>query len=248
MSAAWCTCASKAGRRPPEQHFRGSRRPGHRPACVCRPDVRHDARPVACVLKFRRAAPTQSGRHSIRQAPSRGNPSMYENDQGTAATVQQLTFSLADEEYGVDILSVREIRGWSRVTRIPQTPACLLGVLNLRGAIVPIMDLRLRFGLEREAYGDSTVVIIVAVAERLFGIVVDAVSDVADIDPAAIKPVPDMGAIVDTRYLKGLATHVERMVLLLDVEKLMRPEDVETLDAALSQVREVEVDRKSTRL
>lgn len=166
---------------------------------------------------------------------------MYENDQGTAATVQQLTFSLADEEYGVDILSVREIRGWSRVTRIPQTPACLLGVLNLRGAIVPIMDLRLRFGLEREAYGDSTVVIIVAVAERLFGIVVDAVSDVADIDPAAIKPVPDMGAIVDTRYLKGLATHVERMVLLLDVEKLMRPEDVETLDAALSQVREVEV-------
>ncbi len=166
---------------------------------------------------------------------------MYENDQGTIPTVQQLTFSLAGEEYGVDILSVREIRGWSRVTRIPQTPAYLLGVLNLRGAIVPVMDLRLRFGMEREAYDDSTVVIIVAVAERLFGIVVDAVSDVADIDPAAIKPVPDMGAIVDTRYLKGLATHVERMVMLLDVEKLMRPEDVETLDAALSRVQEVEV-------
>ncbi len=166
---------------------------------------------------------------------------MYENDQGTAPTVQQLTFSLAGEEYGVDILSVREIRGWSRVTRIPQTPAYVLGVLNLRGAIVPIMDLRLRFGLERESYGDSTVVIIVAIAERLFGIVVDAVSDVADIDPAAIKPVPDMGAIVDTRYLKGLATHVERMVMLLDVEKLMRPEDVETLDAALTQVQEAEV-------
>lgn len=166
---------------------------------------------------------------------------MYDNDQGTAPTVQQLTFSLAGEEYGVDILSVREIRGWSRVTRIPQTPAFLLGVLNLRGAIVPIMDLRLRFGLEREAYGDSTVVIIVAVAERLFGIVVDAVSDVVDIDPAAIKPVPDMGAVVDTRYLKGLATHVERMVMLLDVEKLMRPEDVETLDAAISHVQEVEV-------
>lgn len=164
---------------------------------------------------------------------------MYDNDQGTTPTVQQLTFNLAGEEYGVDILSVREIRGWSRVTRIPQTPAFLLGVLNLRGAIVPIMDLRLRFGLEREAYGDSTVVIIVAVAERLFGIVVDAVSDVVDIDPAAIKVVPDMGAVVDTRYLKGLATHVERMVMLLDVEKLMRPEDVETLDAAISQVQEV---------
>ena len=101
---------------------------------------------------------------------------MHENTDGAAPTVQQLTFNLAGEEYGVDILSVREIRGWSRVTRIPQTPDHLLGVLNLRGAIVPIMDLRLRFGLERESYGDSTVVIIVAVAERLFGIVVDAVS------------------------------------------------------------------------
>ena len=166
---------------------------------------------------------------------------MYENQQGAAPPMQQLTFTLAGEEYGVDILAVREIRGWSRVTRIPQTPAYLLGVLNLRGAIVPIMDLRLRFGLERESYGGDTVMIIVAIAERLFGIVVDAVSDVVDIEQAAIKPVPDMGTVVDTRYLKGLATHVERMVMLLDVEKLMRPEDVETLDAALPAVREVEV-------
>ncbi|HUH55191.1 chemotaxis protein CheW [Rhodanobacter sp. Root480] len=166
---------------------------------------------------------------------------MHENNQDAATTLQQLTFTLAGEEYGVDILAVREIRGWSRVTRIPQTPEHLLGVLNLRGAIVPIMDLRLRFGLERESFGDNTVVIIVAVEERLFGIVVDAVSDVVDIDPAAIKPVPDMGVVVDTRYLKGLATHVERMVMLLDVEKLMRPEDVETLDAAMPDVRDVEV-------
>jgi purine-binding chemotaxis protein CheW len=166
---------------------------------------------------------------------------MYENNQDAVPVLQQLTFDLAGEEYGVEILAVREIRGWSRVTRIPQTPAHLLGVLNLRGAIVPIMDLRLRFGLERESYGDNTVVIIVALGERLFGIVVDAVSDVIDIDPASVKPVPDMGAVVDTRYLKGLATHVERMVMLLDVEKLMRPEDVETLDAALPTIQEVEV-------
>lgn len=165
---------------------------------------------------------------------------MYDNDHGTAPTVQQLTFDLAGEEYGVDILSVREIRGWTRVTRIPQTPPFLLGVLNLRGAIVPIMDLRLRFGLEREAYGENTVVIIVAVAERLFGVVVDAVSDVIDIDPTMIKAVPDLGAVVDTRYLKGLVTHVERMVMLLDVQKLMRPEDVETLDAAISHVQALE--------
>jgi purine-binding chemotaxis protein CheW len=166
---------------------------------------------------------------------------MYENNQDAVPVLQQLTFDLAGEEYGVEILAVREIRGWSRVTRIPQTPAYLLGVLNLRGAIVPIMDLRLRFGLERESYGDNTVVIIVALGERLFGIVVDAVSDVIDIDPASVKPVPDMGAVVDTRYLKGLATHVERMVMLLDVEKLMRPEVVEPLDAALPTIQEVEV-------
>ncbi|GAB3789658.1 chemotaxis protein CheW [Dyella agri] len=166
---------------------------------------------------------------------------MHEKNAHAAPAVQQLTFSLAGEEYGVDILSVREIRGWTRVTRIPQTPGYVLGVLNLRGAVVPVMDLRLRFRLEREGYGDNTVMIVVAVAERLFGIVVDAVSDVVDIDPAAISPVPDMGMIVDTRYLKGLATHAERMVMLLDVEKLMRPEDVETLDAALSDVRNVEV-------
>lgn len=166
---------------------------------------------------------------------------MHEKNADTAAVVQQLTFGLAGEEYGVDILSVREIRGWSRVTRIPQAPVHMLGVLNLRGAIVPVLDLRLRFGLERDGYGDNTVMIVVAVAERLFGIVVDAVSDVVDIDPATIKPVPDMGAVVDTRYLKGLVTHAERMVMLLDVERLMRPEDVETLDAALPDVRDVEV-------
>jgi purine-binding chemotaxis protein CheW len=166
---------------------------------------------------------------------------MSEKNGGTAPPLQQLTFTLADEEYGVDILAVREIRAWSRVTRIPQAPDYVLGVLNLRGAIVPVMDLRLRFGLVRECYDSNTVTIIVAIAERLFGIVVDAVSDVVDIDAAAIKPVPDMGAVVDTRYLKGLVTHDERMVMLLDVEKLMRPEDVETLDAALPAVQEVEV-------
>jgi purine-binding chemotaxis protein CheW len=166
---------------------------------------------------------------------------MYEEVPDTVAPLQQLTFALADEEYGVDILAVREIRGWSHVTRIPQAPDYVLGVLNLRGAMVPVMDLRLRFGLVRESYNDTTVMIIVAIGERLFGIVVDAVSDVIDIDPAAIKPVPDLGAVVDTDYLQGLATHDGHMVMLLDVEKLMCPEDVETLDAALPGAREVEV-------
>jgi len=166
---------------------------------------------------------------------------MDKNNDGAATTLQQLTFQLVHEAYGVDILAVREIRAWSRVTRIPQTPDYLLGVLNLRGAIVPIMDLRLRFGLPRESYGDTTVIIIVAVDERLFGIVVDAVSDVVDIDTAAIRPVPNMGAVVDTRYLKGLVVNAEQMVLLLDVEKLMRPEDVELLDAAIPAILEIEI-------
>jgi purine-binding chemotaxis protein CheW len=192
---------------------------------------------VAMPLKFPLAAPTQSGQQDVRVRPSPGSRPMYENNQDAVPTLQQLTFSLAGEEYGVDILSVREIRGWSRVTRIPQTPAHLLGVLNLRGAIVPIMDLRLRFGLERESYGDNTVVIILAITERLFGIVVDAVSDVVDIDPAAIKPVPDMGAIVDTRYLKGLIAAGDRMVLLLDVERLLKPQDKQMLEAALAETQ-----------
>lgn len=166
---------------------------------------------------------------------------MQEDNHITAPVSQQLTFTLAGEEYGVEILAVREIRSWSRVTRIPQTPDYVLGVLNLRGAIVPVMDLRLRFGLTRESYGDETVMIIVAIGARLFGIVVDAVSDVIDIDPVAIRPVPDMGAVVDTRYLKGLVSHAERLVMLLDVEKLMRPEDVDTLDSALPNFQEVEV-------
>lgn len=166
---------------------------------------------------------------------------MSEQNEIAGMPSQQLTFALAGEEYGVDILAVREIRGWSRVTRIPQTPDYLLGVLNLRGAIVPIMDLRLRFGLEREEYGATTVTIVVAVGDRLFGIVVDAVSDVIDIDDGEVKPVPDLGAVVDTRYLQGLVSHDERMVMLLDVDKLMRPEDVRALDEAMPDAEDVEV-------
>lgn len=156
--------------------------------------------------------------------------------QAPARVLQQLTFTLAGEEYGIDILSVREIRAWSRVTRIPQTPEWVLGVLNLRGAIVPVMDLRLRFGMPRQGYGADTVAVVVAVGERLFGIVADAVADVFDAREDQIKPVPDLGAVVDTRFLKGLVGDGERMILLLDVERLVRPEEAEALDALLAPV------------
>jgi purine-binding chemotaxis protein CheW len=152
---------------------------------------------------------------------------------------QYLTVNLADEEYGVDILAVREIRGWTPVTRIPQAPSYVLGVLNLRGAIVPVLDLRLRFGLKREEYTATTVTVIVTVAGRNFGVVVDAVSDVVDVDAAAVRPVPDMGTAVDTEYLKGLTSVGERMVLLLDVDRLLQPQDAQMLEAALPAAADV---------
>lgn len=154
-------------------------------------------------------------------------------------TTQYLTVNLAEEEYGIDILAVREIRGWTPVTRIPQAPHYVLGVLNLRGAIVPVLDLRLRFGLSREAYDATTVTVIVTVAGRLFGIVVDAVSDVLDIEDTHLRPVPDMGTAVDTEYLKGLTSIGERMVLLLDADKLLQPQDVQLLATALNAVGDV---------
>jgi len=162
------------------------------------------------------------------------------NQQASSATAapeeaaQYLTVNLGNEEYGVDILAVREIRGWTPVTRIPQAPGYVLGVLNLRGAIVPVLDLRLRFGLAREEYTATTVTVIVMVNGRQFGVVVDAVSDVVEVSPGDIRPVPDMGTTVDTEYLKGLTSVAERMVLLLDVDRLLQPQDAQMLEAALA--------------
>ncbi|UGB38810.1 chemotaxis protein CheW [Frateuria soli] len=150
---------------------------------------------------------------------------MSDNTGSEALQSQYLTINLAQEEYGIDILSVREIRGLTSVTRIPQSPPYLLGVLNLRGAIVPVLDLRLRFGVTREEYTSTTVTVIVAVDGRNFGIVVDAVSDVLDAADSEVRPVPDMGTTVDTEYLKGLIGVGERMVLLLDVDRLLRLHD-----------------------
>jgi purine-binding chemotaxis protein CheW len=147
---------------------------------------------------------------------------------------QYLTVNLGNEEYAVDILAVREIRGWTAVTRIPQAPPYVLGVLNLRGAIVPVLDLRLRFSLDREEYTATTVTVIVMVNGRQFGVVVDAVSDVVEVAPGSIRPVPDMGTSVDTEYLKGLTSVGERMVLLLDVDRLLQPQDAQMLEAALA--------------
>jgi purine-binding chemotaxis protein CheW len=164
---------------------------------------------------------------------------MSDNAGSGALQSQYLTVQLADEEYGIDILAVREIRGWTPVTRIPQSPSYVLGVLNLRGAIVPVLDLRLRFGLQRETYDATTVTVIITVADRLFGVVVDGVSDVLDVAAADVQPVPDMGTTVDTEYLKGLTSAGTHMVLLLDVDRLLQPQDAQMIEAALPAVADV---------
>ena len=147
-------------------------------------------------------------------------------DKSAAETSEQyLTFMLAGEEYGVDILRVQEIKGWDKVTRIPHTPDYVLGVINLRGAVVPILDLRRRFGLETIEFGPTTVVIVVRVmsgrGERTVGVVVDAVSEVYNVDAEDTKPPPDVCGSVDTVFVKALATIEEKMLILLDIDRLI---------------------------
>ena len=138
---------------------------------------------------------------------------------------QVLTFVLGNETYGVDILRVQEIRGWSSVTKIPHAPPHVLGVLNLRGSIVPIVDLRMRFSLDRAEYTTVTVIIVVAVmsaaGRRDFGVVVDGVSDVVDVNTEEVKAAPDLGTRGSTDYIRGLVPVSERMVVLLDIDRLI---------------------------
>jgi purine-binding chemotaxis protein CheW len=138
---------------------------------------------------------------------------------------QVLTFVLGNETYGVDILRVQEIRGWSAVTKIPHAPSHVLGVLNLRGSIVPIVDLRMRFSLDRAEYTTVTVIIVVSVmsaaGRRDFGVVVDGVSDVVDVNTAEVKAAPELGAKGATDYIRGLVPVSERMVVLLDIDRLI---------------------------
>lgn len=139
-------------------------------------------------------------------------------------TQQYLTFIMDGEEYGVDILAVQEIRGWESATPIPHSPSYMKGVINLRGTIVPIMDLRNRFGITFQAYTEETVVVVLKVEtetiNRTMGIVVDAISDVYDIPTDNIKST-NMADNQNSRFIKGLVTVKEHMVILLELEKLL---------------------------
>lgn len=145
-----------------------------------------------------------------------------------------LTFTLGKEEYGLDILKVQEIRGYDAVTAIANSPAFIKGVINLRGIIVPIVDMRIKFNLGKVEYNEYTVVIILNVANRVVGMVVDGVSDVITLSNEQIKPAPEFGSAFDTKYLTGLGTVDDRMLILVDIEKLMSGRDMDLMDNSLA--------------
>ena len=151
----------------------------------------------------------------------------------TPATGEYLTFTLGDEHYGVDILKVQEIRGYDAVTRVPDAPDYIKGVINLRGTIVPVIDLRLKLRLHEARYDSFTVMIVLNVGARVVGIVVDGVSDVVPLAEEQVRPKPEFGAAVDTRFISGIGTLDERMLILLDIEALLDSADLGSAEIAM---------------
>lgn len=163
---------------------------------------------------------------------------MIENTESTSSYVysaandrrgagqEYLSFTLGQEEYAIDILKVQEIRGYEAVTRIANAPEFIKGVVNLRGIIIPILDMRIKFNLGTPVYNEFTVVIILNIAGRIMGIVVDGVSDVTMLKNNQIKPPPEMPAAFNTDYLIGLGTLDDRMLILIDIDKLMSSDEM----------------------
>lgn len=154
------------------------------------------------------------------------NAAAKENTSADVGSREFLVFSLGGEEYAIDILKVQEIRGYENVTRIANAPDFIKGVANLRGVIVPIVDLRLKFRLEKVEYDAQTVVIVVNIDERIVGIVVDRVSDVMTLDGEQIKPAPEFGVSLPLDYLEGLGNLEDRMLVLVNIEKLLTSEEM----------------------
>lgn len=154
----------------------------------------------------------------------------------TAATDAQrrefLVFSLGNEEYAIDILKAQEIRGYENVTRIASAPPFIKGVTNLRGVIVPIVDLRIKFNLDRVEYDGQTVVIVVNVSGRVVGVVVDGVSDVLSLTADQIKPAPEFGLSLSSDYLSGLASLEDRMLVLVDIDKMLTSDEMALVEAS----------------
>jgi purine-binding chemotaxis protein CheW len=143
-----------------------------------------------------------------------------------------LTFRLGAEEYGIDILRVQEIRSYEQPTRIANAPAFIKGVVNLRGVIVPIVDLRLKLGCDSAEYNSFTVVIVLNVKGRVVGAVVDSVSDVLELPSDSIKPAPEMSSAVDAGFITGIGSISDRMLILMDIESLMASADMGLINDA----------------
>ena len=146
-----------------------------------------------------------------------------------------LTFTLGAEEYGIDILKVQEIRSYEAVTHIANTPDFIKGVINLRGVIVPIIDMRIKFNMVKVEYNEFTVVIVLNVASRVVGMVVDSMSDVTTLSAEQVHPSPDFSSSFDTKYILGLGTVNERMLILVDIERLMSSADMALVEQAAVQ-------------
>lgn len=152
--------------------------------------------------------------------------------QAASPAAEYLAFTLGQEEYGIDIQKVSEIRSYETPTRIANAPQFVRGVVNLRGIIVPIVDMRIKFKLGTPTYDQFTVVIILNIGHRVVGMVVDRVSDVTTLTPEQLRPAPDIGSAFDTDYIIGLGTIDERMLILVDIDKLMSSADMGLLEAA----------------
>jgi purine-binding chemotaxis protein CheW len=166
--------------------------------------------------------------HIARQASDRS----AKDAKGTGAHGEFLTFRLGSEEYGIDILRVQEIRSYEQPTRIANTPEFLRGVVNLRGVIVPIVDLRLKLSCQSADFNAFTVVIVLNVKGRVIGAVVDSVSDVCELGGDSIKPAPTMNSHVDMSFITGIANVGERMLILMDIEALMSASDMGLIESA----------------
>ena len=154
---------------------------------------------------------------------------------GAAATSLRefLAFKLGAEEYGIDILRVQEIRSYEEPTRIANAPAFIKGVVNLRGVIVPIVDMRLKFNLEQARYNSFTVVIVLNIGARVVGMVVDAVSDVITLTPEQLHPVPEFNSSIASDHLLAIGTVQDRMLILVDIEKLMTSAEMGLVETTL---------------
>jgi purine-binding chemotaxis protein CheW len=164
--------------------------------------------------------------------PETAMNNLHQSSESATDGRQFLTFNLGEELYGVDILRVQEIKGYTAVTKIPNTPSYIKGVLNLRGTIVPIVELRTKFGMPTIEYTMFTVIIVVVVKEKVMGLVVDAVSDVLDIDKKDVQAPPNFGSRINVSFMNGIGKSGDKLVTLLDIDRMLSGEDLHGAAAA----------------